>query len=227
MNLLKAVIIDDELLAIKSLTKIISKYAPTVSVIKSFDNVHEGLAYVNTHSLDVLFLDIDMPHLNGIEFVDQLKNKKVSLIYTTAHSDYAINAIKKGAHDYLLKPIDGDELIQSIQRLNRKTSTTVTFKCIDKIYTFKHDEIMYCKSDSNYTHLYLTSNEEILLSYTLKSVEEQLKELDFIRVHQSYLVNKEHIKDINRGSDYSLQLKNGVAIPVSVRKRKEIQTLLG
>lgn len=228
-----AVIIDDEKSALEVLKEIVSIYVPSVKIIGMESNLFAGIKLINESQPDILFLDIEMPAGSGFDFLDNLKYQDFYLIFTTAHSQYAIQAIKKGIHDFLMKPIDPDELVESIKRLSSTTKHSkeneeqkLVVQCLDKIHMLNIDEIIRCESDSNYTHIKLNSGKRITVTMTLKAIEEKLSSERFVRIHQSHLVNKTEIIEVGRGEQSHVLLTNGEKIPVSFRKRPLIKTLL-
>lgn len=230
---LTAVIIDDEKCAIEVLQELLSVYASEVSVLGVENDLFAGLKMVNELEPDVLFLDVEMPSGTGFDFLDHVKYQGFKLIFTTAHSQYAIQAIKRGVHDFLMKPIDIDELIDSVKRLGQEKGHELSLEeerlavqCLDKIHLLDVKDIVRCESDSNYTHIKMITGNRITVAMTLKSIESKLSQTKFIRVHQSHLVNKNKIVEITRGEHFELVLVNGERIPISHRKKHLIKTLL-
>lgn len=228
-----AIIIDDEKSAIEVLQELLVVYVPEVSVLGVENDLFAGLKMVNELEPDILFLDIEMPSGTGFDFLDHVKYHGFKLIFTTAHSQYAIQAIKRGVHDFLMKPIDIDELVDSINRLTEENGTEspleeerLAVQCLDKIHLLDVKDIVRCESDSNYTHIKMSAGNRITVAMTLKSIESKLSNTKFVRVHQSHLVNKNKIMEITRGEHSELVLVNGERIPVSHRKKYLIKTLI-
>ncbi|MEM7163065.1 MAG: LytTR family DNA-binding domain-containing protein [Bacteroidota bacterium] len=239
-KLLKAVIIDDELHCIETLEWQIENTCSNVEIIRKFESPVEGLKFLMYHEIDLLFLDIEMPMLNGFELLHALKEPNFGLIFTTAYDEFAIKAIKHQAIDYLLKPIDRIELKKAVEmawqqktKLQEKLndlikkmgiiqSSKIAIPSGEGINLVYANEILRCESEDNYTYVHLVNGEKYLLSKTLKEMEQQLKDYSFIRLHQSHLVNYNFIKKYIKGSGGRVVLNEGTEIPVSRRKKAEL-----
>ncbi len=224
-----AILIDDESLAIETLTSLLEIYCPEVEIVGSGNSVEQGLMLVEEHTPHIIFLDIEMPNGNGFLLLNKVDTTHIKIIFTTAYAEYTIQAIRKGVHDYLMKPIDSDELVSSIDRLKKSIlnqephEEKVLIQCMDKVHRITLNQIKRCESESNYTHLFLNSEKKITVSMTLKSVEQKLiHDNSFIRVHQSHLVNANYIASLNRGTKPSLVLESGEKIPISYRKKTQV-----
>lgn len=223
----KAIIVDDEKLAVAGLEKLISKHCTDLQVIASCTTFKESLKAINTLKPDIVFLDIEMPQANGFELLDALTYKNFKLIFTTAYADYAIKAIKAQASDYLLKPVDPEELKQAVENLETVTplpndTEQLIINTHDSIFYVKQQEIMYLQSDGNYTIIKTKTEKTIKVSQTLKKIEEKLNPENFLRVHHSYIVNTVEIVEYNKTS-LKITLSDDTQIPVSIRKKKFIQ----
>ncbi len=237
-NKLKAVIIDDEEHCIETLLWQLETYCPSVETVRSFRNPVECLKFLMYHDIDLLFLDIEMPVLNGFDLLNALPKKDFGLIFTTAYDEFAIKAIKHRAIDYLLKPIDRIELENAVEtaighkkdlelRLSElmkdmDTSSKIAVNTNNGVELLDPEEIMRCESDSNYTHIYFSNGKKLTVSRPLKEIEEQLMSDTFVRVHQSHLVNFKCVKKYIKGSSGHLVLDDDTEIPVSRRKRHEL-----
>jgi len=247
--ILKSIIIDDQQPAIDALKRRILTYASDdVQLIGEAKGMDEAKILFKEAKPDIVFLDIDLKTFTGFDFLEAIKgydHKKFHIIFTTAFNQFAIKAIKYSAFDYLLKPIDPDELIDSINRLrvslntsevfNSKNLDIITFnkgneenKRIaisqhDKIHYLYTNEIIRCESDHNYTKIF-TDNHEFLVSKTLKHYNELLEGALFCRIHQSHLVNLSYVHTYLKSG--FLQLKNNHEVPVSTRKKEEVINLL-
>lgn len=232
------VLIDDESKAITTLAYELQRVTGLeVTLLASFTKAKDALYYLLNLSdtiVDVVFLDIEMPYLDGLTFLDAIPDQSFDVIFTTAHSNYAIEAIRKEAFDYLVKPICQDELSSSLQRLvKRKQNKSgesslfhsshnqlvehenrVRFEIDKKIVFIDPDEIIYCKGDGNYCHIYLEQNKTLFLTRQLKAVGELLPKQKFLRTHKSYIVNLSKINEYHR-VEHHLLLSNGKHIPVS------------
>ena len=242
---LKAVIIDDEHHCIETLEWHLQHACLNVNLVRKFDNPVEGLKYLMYHEVDLLFLDIEMPMLNGFELLNALKEPRFGLIFTTAYDEFAIKAIKHQAIDYLLKPIDRQELVHAVETAwNQKNKLQERLnELIDKMGNYQSQkiaisssegldlihpqDILRCESDDNYTNVYLITGEKYFLSKTLKDMEQQLKDYSFIRLHQSHLVNYEFISKYIKGSGGHVVLQEGTVVPVSRRKKAELLEVIG
>ena len=242
--MIKAVVIDDEKHSIETLKWKLENYCPQVEIIASFSDPVKGLEYLKSNTPDLLFLDIEMPMLNGFDILEELGEIAFDVIFTTAYDDFGIQAIKFSALDYLLKPIQNQELKKAIEKFanrgtNKKISSTqleVLFKNIkeeesgkpgkialstkESIEFVAPEDIIVCSSDSNYTLVHLSDGRKKLLSKTLKEFEEMLSALNFFRPHHSHLINLAHVKEYVRADGGYLVMSNKMNIPVS-RNRKE------
>jgi two-component system, LytTR family, response regulator len=240
--MIKAVIIDDEKNALEVLEMQLHQFCKDVSVIAICNGGKEGVKAIIELQPDLVFLDIEMPHVNGFDVLDQTKNMNYQVIFTTAYDQFAIKAFKFSAIDYLLKPIDIIDLQNAVEKAkkeNRNYSLEDKIKLLVEQYQqpqknnkkialpignmlefFDVDEIIRVESDSNYSHIYLTNKKKITLSKTLKDVEENIKGEPFFRVHQSHLINTNHIDKAVKGENAYVVMKDGTTITVS-RNRKE------
>lgn len=231
-NMLKmrTILVDDERLALVGLTKLIERNCPSIEIIGTASTFVDALKLINEKEPDLVFLDIEMPHANGFELLEALSFTNFKLIFTTAYADYAIKAIKAKADDYLLKPIDSDELMAAVEKLNPKDDSKeiiekeedkLVINTQDNVYYISFNDILYLKSDGNYTIIQIENGKSITVSQTLKRLEEKLNEQQFARVHHSYVVNKNKIFEFNK-TNLKITLSDGYQIPVSIRKKKSI-----
>lgn len=230
--MLKAIIVDDEPKAIEILIWELQNFCPSITVEASFTNALEAKKYVQLNEPDCIFLDIEMPIMDGFKFLKGFPNRSFSVVFTTAYNQYAIAAIKESAIDYLLKPIVTDELIACVNKLNSlkkvvENSTNLTspkkisFNSDGKVIFIDPKNILYCKSDSNYCELFTVDKEKILLVQTLKSVEKKLSNHSFMRIHNSYLINMNLIKEYHKQDDLVL-LIDGTTVPVARSRKLEL-----
>lgn len=248
--MVQAIIIDDERIGRETLESLIGKYCPTVNVIAVADSVRSGWRAIDEHHPDLVFLDIEMPNGSGMELLKNIGEPGFEVIFTTAYQQYAIQAIKLGALDYLLKPIDRDDLIAAVRKVEKKLSAPrAADERLDTILrgltnaTGEHrklalptdeglimvhlHDIVRCEADGNYTHFVLSSGETLLISRTLKEYDRLLSSMDFIRVHNSHLVNLDHVKRYKRGEGGEVVMSDNREIPVSRRKKNELIRRLG
>lgn len=235
--MLNAVIIDDELNAIKSLSWELSNFCEDVEVVQSFTNPENAITFLEKNLVDLVFLDIQMPQMSGLVFLNKLSKRNFSVIFTTAYNEFAIDAIKQNAIDYLTKPIDTDDLIQAVNKVvhykeNRLTRDTLEESLLaikdqrikisvdGKLLFLESDEIIYCESDGNYTKMFLADNQKLFISKKLKEIEELLPSSHFFRVHNSYIVNLSKVKAYYKTDAY-VEMDNQKKIPVSRNKKSD------
>lgn len=239
--MLKVILIDDEPKSITSLKWELTNFSDEIKVVETFTNPIEATTYLKANQIDSVFLDIEMPQMDGFQFLEGFPERKFSVVFTTAYDQYAINAIKEKALDYLLKPIDGDDLHKTIEKLktHKKTMSftssieesllslsknkTVSAKKIaisvdGKLLFLKPEEIVYCESDGNYCRIFLENNEKLFVTKKLKEIEALLPQESFYRVHHSYVVNLDKVREYLK-TDCYLILNNQKKIPVSRNKK--------
>ena len=245
--MLTALIIDDEEKGRLVLRQKLADHCPDVVVIGEADGGENGKSMIESLRPDVVFLDIEMPGINGFEMLNKLNEKNFHLIFTTAYNQYAIKAIKFAAFDYLLKPIDIEELKTAISRIrnlktadvsgqlevltlnsqkNIKNFNKIAIPTLDGFSFFDLNELIHLDADSNYTLLHFTENRKILASRTLKEFEDQLEEERFIRLHNSHLVNVSFITRYIKGEGGQVVLANGKINDVSRRKKADLMKML-
>lgn len=246
--MLEAVIVDDETKALQSLSWELTNFSDEIQVVASFTNPLDALEYLNKNenTPDCLFLDIEMPTMDGFQFIQKLKNKDFPVVITTAYNQYAIKALKNEAIDYLLKPIDSDDLNDTIIKIKKFNARTYTADKLEKILLNFHsnsiqkkitintdgklvflgsDEILYVESDGNYSTIYLTDGHKIVLTKKLKEVNEILPPETFFRIHNSYIINLNKIKEFLKTDGYVI-LESNHKIPVSRQKKSNFLDLL-
>jgi two-component system LytT family response regulator len=242
-----AVIVDDEEAPRQILSNLVKRQHPDVQLLGTAVDVPSGLELVRRVGPDVLFLDIELKDKTGFDLLRALGDARPHVIFTTAHESYAIKAIRFSALDYLLKPIDAQELSDAIakameaSRTNEKPAMVdmllknidrsigervVALPVSDGLELVHVNEIVVCESDSNYTTLYLRDDKRLVISRTLKEFEDLLGEQEFIRVHNSHLISRKHIKKYIKGEGGEVIMSNGMNIAVSRRKKKELMDAL-
>jgi two-component system LytT family response regulator len=246
--MITAIIIDDEKHCSDNLQWQLKQYCPKVEVKAICDNAEKGLEEIYNQQPQIVFLDVEMPGMNGFEMLEKLPEINFDMIFTTAFNQYAIRAIKFGALDYLIKPIDKDELLEAVDKVIKRTNgeslkqLTALLSHIKKNNDFSLQKIalptlhgyelvpliniMYCESKSNYTSICLNDRRQILISKTLKDIEELLNMQPFFRAHKSFLINLQYAIRYNRGEGGSLVLSNDIVIPVSRHKKEELLQLI-
>lgn len=249
--MIKAIIIDDEQPSIDTLKWKLEHYCPEVEVIASFDNPIEGVERLKTAPPDLLFLDIEMPLLNGFDILEELgRSISFDVIFTTAYDNFGIRAIKFSALDYLLKPVQNKELqhavAKHVQKNNGQIPSFQINALLDNVEAEKKgkaykialatkesiefvapEEIIACASDSNYTLVFLVDGRQLLISKTLKEFEEMLIPFNFFRPHNSHLVNLDQVRKFMRHDGGYLILKNKMRIPVSKTRKEGLLNQLG
>lgn len=231
---MNAILIDDEI-RIREGLKILLQPFSFVNVIAEAGSVSEGKEVIERLKPDLVFLDIQLRKSTGFTMLDSLVYKDFKLVFITAYNEYALKAFKYNAFDYLLKPIDPDELKETLDRLAVEgitfkeqhpvlTANTelnkLVIKTTERIHVLQTTDIIRCEADQGYTIFYLKDKSRIVSSKTLKEYHGLLPDEFFIRIHQSHLVNMSYIKSYDR--EGFVALKNDEKIPVSIRKRQEI-----
>lgn len=243
-----AIIIDDEAKGRFALKEKIKNYCQDVLVVAEATNGIEGIAAIEKHHPQIIFLDIEMPGMNGFDMLNHLPLKNFQIIFTTAYDHYAIKAIKYAAFDYLLKPVDIEELRQVIARINvlsnnqtksqiellkqnirnpKKLLNKLAIPTLEGLCFYDIHDITYLEAQSNYTNIYFSSNTKILASKTLKEFEELLPDDIFFRLHHSYIINLNYIKRYIKGDGGQVELRTGTFIDVSRRKKEEFLKIIG
>jgi len=232
MRKLKVAIIDDELHAVETLSYDLNEnHSGDMDIVFKSTKPLEGIKLLNAAKPDLLFLDVDMPGISGLDVVELMDDTNTKVVFTTAHLEYALKAIETIACGYLLKPVQPDDLKRIIDKVKtemetRSTDLSVQGKIpvpdMDGIELVPCSDIVYIKSDSNYCILKLTGKRKIVASKTLKYFEGILTGNQFLRVHKSYLVNPEHIRKYLKKDGGELMMSNDELIPVSRNHRDEI-----
>lgn len=226
MNLIKSILIDDEEDAIQSLEWKIYKYCPEIEIVASVKDPLCAIKTIETINPDCIFIDIKMPLLSGFDILEALHQKKFAVIITSAFEDYALKAIKFSVFEYLLKPIDKDDLLRVYHKLCKRIKLSTNEEhsriqlCVNGvIYFFKNNEIVLLKAEGNYTKIFLTDNRKLFLSKTLKEVIEPLSKSCFFRIHKSYCINLEHVQEYRKSQGGVIIMSNGEYASIS-RDRK-------
>jgi len=249
MNKLKAIIIDDEPRSRQSLIQKIVMSCKDVEIIAECENGEQGIAAIEEQKPDIVFLDVEMPRMNGFTMLQQLSNRDFELIFTTAYDHYAIRAIKFSALDYLVKPVEVEELKEAIERVKQKRekdttnerletllynlmneknqSNRIAISSIEGLQFVEINDIIYLEAESNYTIIYISSAEKITVSKTLKDFEELLPHAVFIRIHHSWIINKKHVQKYLKGEGGQVIMSNGKTLDVARRKKDEFMKAIG
>ncbi|MBZ0200212.1 MAG: LytTR family DNA-binding domain-containing protein [Ignavibacteriaceae bacterium] len=229
---LTAIIVDDELHGRENLKKIIEAYCPELRVIGLADSVLSAKEVVNVHKPDVVFLDINMPVLDGFDFLEEFDEYNFMVVFVSAHEEFGIKALKAGAKDYLLKPVNIKELKQTVKKLvaihNKTASIELPIKSEKLVLPAAHgfdvlviDDIIRLEADGCYTKVITKEGKHKFVSRTLKDFEDTLPKENFFRVHKSSLINLKYIKDYSNLSGNYVTMIDGSKIEISRRKVPE------
>jgi two-component system LytT family response regulator len=245
---MKAILVDDEPANLENLSNLLSKYCSQVQILATESTVEQAAISIREHRPDLLFLDIQMGTYSGFDLLNQLPDKSFEIIFVTAYDQYGIQAVKFAALDYLLKPVDIDELISAVQKAESRVKEKKQNQQLDfllnlikkgdsvppKIALPQLQEIRYvqvsqiirCEADNTYTNFFLSSGEKIMISRSLKEYADMLQPHGFIRSHQSHLINPSYIKSWLKEDGGILLLTDGYKIPVSKPNRERVKNLL-
>ncbi|HMS98961.1 MAG TPA: LytTR family DNA-binding domain-containing protein [Saprospiraceae bacterium] len=243
---MKTLILDDELYCTDVLSILIQKHCPSLEVVAVYNDPVLALEYLSHHPVDVVFLDIEMPVLNGFELLRKLPNMQSRVIFTTAYNQYALKAFRFNAIDYLLKPIDKTELMEAVGKLPElpllsppmlqylsewqkgQAPKKILLPIGQEIHFVNVDQIICCEADGSYCKVYCEGQAKpYMLSKNLKDIEEMVQQPHFIRPHASWLINSHFIEKVVKGEGMEVVLSNQLHIPVARSKKQEILKWLG
>jgi two-component system, LytTR family, response regulator len=246
--MIKTIIVDDESRSRETILELVKLYCDDVKIVGQAEDVKSGLLAIRKHKPDLVLLDIKMPDGTGFDLVRQIDQINFKIIFITAYEEYAIKAFKFSALDYLLKPIDPEELTIAIEKVSKSLSNEsisgkinefmtymdhfrkdgegkkIILKTSENIYVVDADEIISIESEQNYSRFHLIEGESIFVSRTMKDYVPMLEGHTFYRVHQSYIINLNHVKRYHREENICV-MSDGSKIPVSYRKKEELFTL--
>ena len=249
---MKALIIDDEPDNVQLLLLQLARHCPQVEVIGQFTDSPSALVALRTLRPSLVFLDIEMPMLNGFQLLEQLGEVNFQVVFVTAYNQYAVRAFRFSALDYLLKPVDTVDLIAAVKRA--ETTTLIQPQQLDIMRQYygpgpmdarstlasrmalphasgmvfvETSKIMYCEADSNYTRFHVAGGEVYMVTKTLGDVQEVLEAGDFVRVHRQYIVNLAHIQKLVKGEGTYLLMTNGSSIPVARQQKDRLMERFG
>jgi len=248
--LLNTVIVDDEQPCRETLSLLLSMHCPQVRVIAQYDSIASALAGIESQSPDLVFLDIMLPDGMGFDLLRQIGHVKFKVIFTTAHDEYAIRAIRLSALDYLMKPVLSGELRAAVERATQLTSsvsvhatqlgllhdhlspggeahTKIALPTLDGFTFIELRDIVVCEARRNYTECVMTQGEPLLICRTLKEFEELLSDRGFFRIHQSHIINLQHLRRFVRGKGGYVVMSNGREFEVSARRKEEFIRRIG
>ncbi|MEX6626671.1 LytTR family DNA-binding domain-containing protein [Tenacibaculum pacificus] len=239
--MIKAVIVDDEAKAIQGLSWELSNFNNDLEIIQTFTEPEQAIKYINNNSIDCLFLDIEMPTMDGFQLLEKLDKKDFAIVITTAYNEYAIKAIKNQAIDYLLKPVDSDDLEETLNRVknyriknksdkkfeqilstfNKKfNKRKITINTDGKLIFLQESEIVFVESDGNYCTIHTVNNKKIVVTKKLKEINLLLPDDHFFRIHNSFIINLNKLKEFIKSDGYVI-LEDNHRIPVSRQRKSE------
>ena len=241
--MVRAIIVDDEKFCIEVLEELLAIHCPLVQVVATCQSAEEGMEAARKHEPDLVFLDIEMPRMNGFDMLKKLLPFHFDVIFTTAYDNYAIRAFKYSALDYLLKPIDADDLkaavekymhpkaqrnysaqldllVENIRQMNPSLIHRIAIPTVEGLIMLPIKDIIYCEANSSYTIIHLVKKEKIVSAKTLKEYEELLEAHNFYRVHNSHLINLSFVEKYVKGDGGYVIMTDQSTIGVS-RGRKE------
>jgi two-component system LytT family response regulator len=244
--MVRAVIIDDEKASRDTLKGLLERYESDVLVVAEADGVESGLEAIKAFTPDLIFLDIQMPDGSGFRLLEQIEDIDFNVIFITAFDQYAIKAFKYSAIDYLLKPIIPEDLKEAVKKhveqgkigntnvqvllenlaSKNREPQKIVLHTFEGMHVINTEDIIRCQSDDCYTNFFLSDGKKIIVSKTLKEIEEQLKGKDFIRPHKSHLININKIKTFYRNDGGYIIMIDGTEIPVSRRKKESVVQML-
>ncbi|AYB35169.1 LytR/AlgR family response regulator transcription factor [Chryseolinea soli] len=246
--MIDAVLVDDETAGLEALQLALEKYCPDIAIKGIYDKPEEALAGIRKINPGLVFLDVQMPQLSGFDLLQQLSPIHFEVIFVSAHDQYAIKAIRFSALDYLLKPIDVEDLMHAVNRVKERqnhTSSSFQFQSVlnniqlksgrveklavptlQGIDFFNTQDILYCKAEGSYTQIVLKNNQQALVCKNLKDFESLLAESGFFRVHHSYIINLAHVEKYVKGEGGYVVLTENHHVDVSRRKKEEFLGLL-
>ncbi len=247
--MITAILIDDEVNSRNALVKKIQTHCPAIQIVGECNSAEEGIIAIEKHQPQVIFLDIEMPRMNGFGMLEKIAAKNFNIVFTTAYNQYAINAIKFGAFDYLVKPIDVEELIivskkliEQKQQLNNNERFDILLNQLSPTNKSKPqkiavaiqsglelisiDSIVYLEAIGNYTQLHFTDGKKLMASKTLKEFEDLLEQNSFFRIHNASLINLSYVKKYIKGDGGQVLLINDIVLDVARRRKEELIEVL-
>jgi two-component system LytT family response regulator len=249
MTTLKAILIDDEKGSLESLSFELNAYCPEIAIVAKSQDPQEGLRLIRQFHPDVLFLDIEMPGMNGFELLQRISDEPINVIFVTAYDQFAIRAFDFNAIDYVLKPVRKNKLIGAVQKVLERRQPQLNKSSLDALlqnirvqthtglenialptqegFTMVHvNDILYLQAESNYAWVHLVGNKKYLVTKTLKDLEEMLRFPQYFRSHKSFLVNLNHVDHYVRGQGGYLVMKDKFQVPVARLQRMELMKVL-
>lgn len=246
--MITCIIVDDELKSRESLQILLTDFCQNVEVLALCQNVDEGIKAIKKHHPNIVFLDIQLQGETGFELFERMPSIDFEVIFTTAYSEYALKAFRFSAIDYLLKPIDIEDLKKSIGKVETRLNRPIIERMQELFQNLRNEsngilkialptsdglvfvdikEILYCEASSNYTTITLQDNVKYVISRTLKEYEDLLKEYSFFRIHNSHIINLNAIKKYVRGEGGYVVMSNNQSLDVSKRRKELFLKKLG
>lgn len=241
--MIRCVLVDDETDSLEVMEMLLKTYYPRVKVEAVCNSAEKGIAAINQYRPDVVLLDIEMPNMNGFDMLEQFDDLFFEVVFITAYHQFAIKAFRYSALNYLLKPVDPDDLLETIQRIEKKKTSPLKEQMELLMQTVRNDgnqtiprialttsegllfvntaDIIFCESDSNYTKVVLKDKKKILVSKPLKEIDDTLSGNDFYRIHNSFLINLNHITKYVRGDGGYVVMDDGT--PVSISRTRKLE----
>lgn len=242
--MIKVMIIDDEKHCITTLLHLLKAYKDEVAIVATTQHSSDAKSLIEEHQPNLIFLDIEMPIMNGLELLQQFSSLPFETIFTTAYDQYAIKALRLSALDYLLKPIDKQELkaaidkykskelittneqLQQVKKITQhKIMDTLALSTIEGLMFIKIKDIMYLEATSSYTNIFMNNGTKYLASKTLATFEDVMDETCFFRPHKSYIINLKNVKQYIRGEGGEIIMENGTSISLSRNKKQQFLEL--
>jgi two-component system, LytTR family, response regulator len=247
MMKLKAVIIDDEEASRDTLKNYLTKYCPEVEVMDLADSVKTGIKLIEKHQPDILFLDVEMPHGNAFDLLEQVKEPTFETVFVTAFSHYALKALNLSAAYYILKPVEIDELINAVTKIKiqkeqkdkskdafhtkilieniqtaNKQLQKIVLPMMEGFEVIQVKDVIRCEANDNFTDFSLMDGRKLMICRTLKFYEELLEEFDFFRIHKSHLINIQHVKKYLKGKGGQVVMSDSSTVDVSPNKKEDL-----
>lgn len=239
---IKSIIVDDEKNGRENLAGILNQYCPEIKILGQVNSVESGISLIKNSTPDLIFLDIEMPKADGFQLLEYFKDFHFEVIFVTAFDNYAIKAIRFSAADYILKPINInnlkaaiDKVVNRIQQkeenqrmkqlvynLRQPGNPRIGLPTGDRIEFVEVDQIIRCQGEGNYTHIYFVNDKHLLVAKTLVEFEDLLEEFSFVRVHKGHLVNLKHVTAYAKTDGGILHLSNGSKVSVSRRRKDDL-----
>jgi two-component system LytT family response regulator len=245
--MIRCILVDDEKNALEMMEWLLQTYCPQVEIVAMCNSAEQGIEAINRLRPDVVFLDIEMPRMNGFDMLENFDKLFFDVVFCTAYDQFAIRAFKYSALNYLLKPVDPDDLkatinrieerksiptreqfdllIQNMKQQTRSTPQRIALTTNDGLIFVPTADIIYCEAESNYTNVVLNGGKKILVSKVLKDIDEALSGPDFFRVHSSYLINVNRIKKFVRGDGGYIIMDNDANISISRSRKQEFMDM--